>query len=207
MNKKSLFIFLIITTLIIGFIIFIRYKNTKIASPVNQNELNVAKENPATNKEFIDPAGFKFSYPNNLKVEKDELDKDTLYSSLSLLAQDETVGSIKLIAQSSSLTKIEDWFKSSKIGLKETKKIKFADLNAYEFEQDGKKTLVALDQGVLFTITITPLSDPNYWTKIYEGIVKTFAFIQPENTSATSQTSSSGESADDVVFEGEEVVE
>lgn len=206
MNKKPLFIFLIITTLIIGFIIFIRYKNTKIVSPVNQKELNVAKENPVINKEFIDPAGFKFSYPNNIKVEKDELENDDLYSSLSLTS-DETTGSIKLTAESSNLTKIEDWFNNSEIDLKKAKKIKFADLNAYEFEQDRKKTLVALDQRVLFTITNAPTSDENYWNKVYEGVIKTFAFVQPENSSTASQTSSSGESADDVVFEGEEVVE
>ena len=87
------FIILIFITLIaiisVGYFAFSAKKTSKLQTPLSE----VARKNsdktgrsvsPSKTKEYVDPAGCKFSYPDNLKVEVIDKKDPNYYSALQL---------------------------------------------------------------------------------------------------------------------------
>lgn len=60
--------------------------------------------------------------------------------------------------------------------------------------------LGALDQGILFTIEM-PLVEKDFWNEVYGKVTESFFFAPP------AAQNKSDSSADDVSFEGEDVVQ
>lgn len=152
-----------------------------------------------TLKEYLDPAGFTFSYPDNLSISAKELDKEDVYADIQLYAG-EVNGSLSLRIADSKLTAIDEWVGLNKSN-EEARETKLGDLKARELRLKDRLLLGALDQGVLFTIEI-PLIEEDFWMKVYSKILADFSFVAPPQKSNVSQGVSS-----DVIFEGEEVVD
>lgn len=149
-------------------------------------------------KEYNDPVGFKFSYPESASVAAKKITKDTVYASLEITSPS-TKGNISIEAVSSTLQKL-DTLVATKTGVAN---IKLADLAAKQYTEKDKIMTFALDKGVLFTITVTPEGNSEYWSTVNKKIISTFVFALPETPSQqSSQTSES-----DITFEGEETVE
>ena len=73
-----------------------------------------------------------------------------------------------------------------------------------EIKTADRLMLGAIDQGVLFTIEM-PLIEEDFWIKVYNKVVSEFTFNSPDSQSTSAGGISS--SSDEVIFEGEEVVE
>ncbi|MFH0773513.1 MAG: hypothetical protein V1922_04345 [bacterium] len=150
-------------------------------------------------QEYIDPAGFKFSYPSSITVSSRDITDDAVYSSLEATSSS-TLGKITIEAISSDLLTLDDML-SSKIGVVD---VKLADLNAKQYTEKGAIITLALDKGALFTITVTSGGNVNYWNEVNSKIVSTFAFAPPETVQEGSNSSSTDS---DITFEGEETIE
>ncbi len=179
-----------------------RPKNPLI-SPLNDQKETTAKIQPSqTFKEYSDPSGFSFSYPDNLSLENKEIEDDSVYADIQLFSTGVS-GSLNLKISDSKLKSIEEWVKSNSFG-ETPKEVKLGSLKAFELRLKDRLLLGALDQGVLFTIEM-PLVEENFWMEVYEKILADFSFTAPGQESTASQGGSS--SSNDVIFEGEEVVE
>jgi hypothetical protein len=198
--------------ILIALSIFVLVKNSntiqKSVSPVSQNK-EIASPSPAMDKSLLtysDTSGFEFQYPKEFSVKKKDLITAQLYSSLELFSTG-SAERIGIKAEESSLEMIDGWFKgankTSVFG--EVKKIKLADLDARQFEANNAKTTIALDQGVLFTLTTNAKKD-SLLLKAYDTIVKSFKFVQP-SSAIQNNSSTASDDYSDVVDEGEEVIE
>lgn len=153
-------------------------------------------------KTYNNASGFSFKYPESFALFEKGADDESIYAWVEL-TDSENKEAISVKLEDSDLEKIDDWFTASnkkdikgKIG-----KVKLADLDGRQFiTEEGQITTLALDEGgVLITISGNSSS-------VHQQIVSSFIFTQStQNTSDTSGTS--GDGGEDIIFEGEEVIE
>lgn len=152
-----------------------------------------------TFKEYADPSGFSFEFPDNLSLTNNEITDNSTYADLQLSSKDVN-GSLSLKITDSKFKSLGQWQESLKIPTNQTPKgVKLGNLDAQEIQQTDRLLLAALDKGVLFTIEI-PEIEKDFWMKVYNKILASFSFVAPDT--AATQTE-----AADVSFEGEEVLE
>lgn len=211
MNKKILFFLIIGTLATFSFVLFSTYqsfKKQKIHSPVLED---IKPKKPTTiisfakMKEYKDPSGFKFNYPDNLKLETKKIEDQKIYSLLELTSSKHQ-GKIEIKVEDNQLTKIDDWFKNEATKPAEIKKIKLADIEGRQFELNNQILTIALDQGVLFIFTVSHEKDKNFWIDVNNKIIETFDFKPPNNIEENLPVSSEN-LEEEVIFEGEEIVE
>lgn len=200
MKHKTLFFSLVTLTIVIaaGFLFFRPGKddNQQLNAPEAKKEIIPSE----TSIEYADPAGFSFSYPDNLSIEKNEEVDTNTYADLQLFSKDVN-GSLALRITDTKLKTLEDWIKEASSSNTPVEK-KLGNLKALEVKTNDRLMLAALDQGVLFTIEM-PLIEQQFWMKVYEKVLTGFTFISPETAAA----GVSNPASEEVVFEGEEVVE
>lgn len=164
-------------------------------APIPQPSLNT----------YTDPSGFIFQYPTSLTVFPATPLTNSYYANVEATASGKP-GKATLIIESTIVKSIADFKRSNSQIPKITIQTKLADLDAIEFDNDKTHTTMAIDQGTLITI-ITPLADKSFWDPIHKSIVSTFKFSQPSVAPASTRSSDGGGGGDDMIFEGEEVVE
>jgi len=153
-----------------------------------------------------DPAGFKFSYPEDIKIDDHPEDEEN-YAHLELTSVSHP-GSILVWMKDTDYKTIEDWAKNqgndvqifdSELGGKPAKKV------AYFNPQ--KLTTATIDVDVLVLVEL--VSDDEWWAKTYNQILSSFEFIPLQGEITPSQTSASSgqENGGGVIDEGEETVE
>src|SRR3989344_5230329 len=199
-------ILIFITLIVVIFVGYFAYravkKSSKLQSPISQNSPTQKispKKTVNKAKEYIDPAGFKFSYPENLKLEVIDKKDPAYYSSLRFKSPS-SEGLLTIEATATKYSSLEDWIKNNKEIIGNSKDIKLADLNAKEISSEGKKIIVAVDLETLFTITATyDAVDQEFWKTATDTIVSSFTFELPQTPLETTDSESTGE---DVVFEG-----
>jgi len=153
-------------------------------------------------KTYFNDSGFSFKYPESFILSEKEVTDESIYALVELTnPKNKDVVSIKL--EDSDLTEIDDWFTVSnkKDVVGEIKKVKLADLDGRQFtDKENQIVTLALDEGgVLVSISSNSSS-------IYQQIVSGFIFTQSaQTTTDTSNTSGGGD--EDIIFEGEEVIE
>lgn len=190
MKLKIILILLILGLVAAGFMIFRPAEQKSPLSEIKQ------KRPSSTLLDYSDPAGFTFSYPDNLSIIKNDLEDSSIYADIQLVSKDVS-GSLNLIIADSKFKTINDWLKFNQGTNKE---VNLGNLKATEVKTSDRLLLGALDQGILFTIEI-PLVEEEFWMKVYENLLFSFSFVSPESMAAT------GGSGSEVIFEGEEVVE
>lgn len=204
MNKKT-FLTVLIVVLLVGLVVAIFWvfnltgKKGPVANmPIQQAEKIVPS---TTFKQYQDPSGFTFSYPDNLSITNNEIEDNSTYADLQLFAKGVN-GSLNLKITDSKYKTIDDWLKQNNSAAKEaTKEAKLGNLKAIEIQTPDRLLLGALDKGVFFDIEV-PAVEKDFWMKVYEKMLTSFTFAPPEAAGSQGSTSTS-----DVSFEGEEVVE
>lgn len=203
MGKKSLVITLSLIVILAGILyMFFNPKKATYVSPLSVNEpQKVVETTPSkTLKEYSDPAGFSFNYPDNLSIVSNEPKSERVYSDVSLSAKGLT-GQLKIEISDSSFKTLADWVKANATDKASQKDAMLGTLKAIEILTSDRILLGSLDQGVLFTIDV-PLSEKkDFWTEVYSQVIKDFSFVTP-----AANTGSGVSSVSDVTFEGEEVV-
>lgn len=209
MNTKTLSLVVIVVVLVagVGLYFFTQPKNLK---PLTDAASEAPKE-VVPSKTFIDysdPSGFSFSYPDNVSISNRASEVDTVvdpdaYADLQLFSKDKS-GSLNLRIADSKFKTIQDWIKDQ--GLPETTvpvEKKMGELKAFEVRTGDRLMLGALDQGILFTVEM-PLIEEPFWMEVYNKVLADFSFAPPEVENSQTAAAASG---DEVMFEGEEVVE
>lgn len=200
--KLVLIICIIVIIAIVGFVFFKPGNSSNPLTNPLTSQLKIAAPS-STLKEYQDPAGFSFSYPDNLSITGSEIEDNNTYANLQLTSKDVS-GNLTLKIIDSKYPTIEDWLKTNKEAtVGNSKEVKLGNLKAFEIKTSDRLLLAALDQGILFTIEM-PLVDEGFWTKVYNQVLSSFNFGLPENTASSDSSSSY---AADITFEGEEVVE
>lgn len=209
MNTKAVFIGLGVLIVLVLSIVIVQNKNYKPSPSVKINSLSVSQspESPTsqTTQEYADPAGFKFSYPDTITVSSKESTDVNVYSSL-VVTSSKNQGTMKIEAVSSDLTALDSLVKSKAA----TTDVKLADLEAVQYAEKGNIITLALDKGVLFTLTVSSGGNVNFWNEVNNKVISSFAFAAPEKTQVQPDTSSpgSGNANDtDISFEGEETIQ
>ncbi len=152
-----------------------------------------------TSKEYQDPSGFSFNYPDNLSIVKNDLEDNSTYADLQLTSKDIS-GSLSIKIVDSRFKNLDDWLKLNQAAAtQKPKEVTFGNLKALELKLSDRLLLGALDQGILFTIEM-PLLEEKFWLKVYNKLLEGFTFALPETTAQDTGSS-------DVSFEGEEIVE
>lgn len=212
MNKKLILISIFFIVLAAGFIVLINIRNSKGSEDeINKNnsqntELNIAANiMPSNNlKEYSDSSGFNFNFPDNLKVDKKE--NEDLYADLALTSG-EASGNIIITVSDSKYDSLDTWKNGNSKELTGllVKESKLGKMTGISFNNHDKTTLIAIDQGIEFKMVVDYKDQKKYWESVLDNITNSFSFATP-NTQPASNTDSSS-SSEDVVFEGEEVVE
>lgn len=157
--------------------------------------------------EYSDPSGFSFNYPDNLSITNanaGEIVDPDAYASLQLFSKDKS-GSLTIKITDTKLKTREDWLKAN--GIPESNvpvEKQLGNLKAWEVKTGDRLMLASIDQGVLFAVE-SPLVEQEFWGKVYDKVLEGFVFNAPETVSATQETAAAP--ADEIVFEGEEVIE
>ncbi len=199
MNKKTLLLLSSVVLLVVaGFLVLNPIGGKNLLSKAPAGQLSETKEiQPSeTLKEYTDPSGFALSYPDNLSLVKNDITDESTYADIQLTSK-EVNGSLNLKISDSKFAELDDWLKLSKGTSKE---VKLGSLKGMEVVTQDRLLLGVLDKGVFFNIEM-PLIEKDFWMKVYNKVLASFSFASPENASST------GASASDITFEGEEVVE
>ncbi|MDP3973228.1 MAG: PsbP-related protein [Candidatus Daviesbacteria bacterium] len=198
-NKKLILLLVVIIVLIIGIVLVLMRSQQKDSQSNPFAESTFTKITPSEAFiEYSDPSGFSFSYPDNLSLDKKVSEDEAAYADL-LLSAKGVNGSLSLRIADSELDSIDEWVKVNQTSFKEDpKEVKLGNLPALEINLNDRIITGALDQGVLFTLEM-PKIEEEFWMKVYQKILTDFSFTTPEAESVVS--------SDDVIFEGEEVVE
>ncbi len=180
----------------------------RVATPIKESQEETTIETSVLSSslnEFVDPSGFKFKYPVNFAVSTTNQVNENVYSSLTL-SSDEFAGKTSILVEATDAKSLDDWLlkNAKKISSEKLQKIKLADLDARQYEQDKKAITVAYDTGVLFTITTELTTKRETMLNLHKTIITTFAFAPP---ASSGESQSSDTSEEDVYFEGEEVIE
>lgn len=198
-NKKIIFLLGLVVLLGVIAARMLNLASSKTAL-TNPQSITQKKTQPSqTLKEYQDPVGFSFNYPDNLSLAKNEIEDSSVYSDLQLFSKDIS-GSLNLKIADSRFASLGDWLKSNKIASASAKETSLGNIKALEAKLSDRLILAVLDQGVLFTIEM-PALEQDYWRQVYNQVLASFSFSSPE----VSQGPSS--STNDVTFEAEEVVE
>lgn len=203
MSKKLLLPLIGLITLTVIVVVFISIQNKKTVSPLGENRPTPTQSKSAPKKEYIDPSGFKFKYPTGVFIKEKEFEDNSVYSWIELTSP-KIPGGIEINVADSSFTNLDDLLADKK-NLR-IKPIKLADVDGRQYELKNQLITVALDQGVLFTFTVDYQKNEDYWLSVNKTIVDSFVFQLPESTD-NSTGSSDTSSQEDVIFEGEEVIE
>lgn len=196
MSKKFKIGLAILITLGIGAMAFWQLKlvNHKV-KPEAEINIKEAVLPLAKTLTYEDWAGFKFDYPESLKIEEVEIDDKTVYSSLELTA---TNGEkLNLRVADTEFKDIGEWQKEfeKKYLVTLVKDVLWEEMAARQLVYGAPKRLmtIAIDNGVLYSLD--SLKDEyEFWEKTQNSIVNSFMFTQTaENQAKPSVTPEANE--------------
>lgn len=209
--KKIIFIILGILVLLAaggGFYYFKFYQ--KSSSGLVNPLTNQKTESEAKLLVWEDPAGFKFSYPEGVKINNHPEDEEN-YAHLELTSTSHP-GSILVWMKDTNYKNIQDWVK--KEASASSAQVFDSDLGDHPAQKVAltnpqKMVMATLDGNALVLVEVYP--EDSWWNQTYNQILSSFEFVplKGEKTPSSSKVSgSSGQtSGGGIVDEGEEIVE
>lgn len=209
MNKSVILVFsLLVAAGIFGGIIFAAINQQKVTPSTGKSPAQQIVLHPSiTLKAYSDPSGFTFSYPDNLSIAQNEMDTST-YADLVLTTKD-IEGMVHIVISDTKIALLDAWTKSF-VGTTAVDS-SLNGLKAKELKGSDGMRLGAIDQGVLFTIEVTPKGNGDYWTSVYDAVKESFSFDLPSQSSFQAQGASApqgdGAGTSDIEFAGEEIIE
>jgi len=186
MSKKFKIGLAILITLGIGAMAFWQLKlvnrKAKPEAEINIKEAVLPLTKTLT---YEDWAGFKFDYPESLKIEEVEIDDKTVYSSLELTAANGE--KLNLRVADTEFKNIAEWQKEfeKKYLVTLVKDVLWEEMAARQLVYGAPKRLMTLtiDNGVLYSLD--SLKDEyEFWEKTQNSIVNSFMFTQTAENQA-----------------------
>lgn len=205
MNKKLALITLILAgVMAVSWKYIFLQKGSSFTTPQSDNQLpSLGKSQLSvskTVKEYTDQSGFSFNYPDNLSLTNNEIKSERTYADIKL-SMKELEGDISIVISDSSFNKLEDWALANSVESSTVTEAKLGNLKASEMLNTDRLILGVLDQGVLFTVEVKFGDSRDFWMEAYNKILEEFTFVIP-----TANSISTANFSEEVIFEGEEVV-
>lgn len=209
MNKKLLLPIgglVMVVLLLGGGMVFLKSKgSSSLLSPVGQESLGEEEEVKLALWE--DPAGFSFSYPEDVKIDPHEEDTEN-YAHLELTSPNYE-GKIFIWVQDTDYTDIEDWVEKeategaqvfdTELGGEPAKKVAYSE--------PTKLVTAAIDIDALVLVEMMPGKE-GYWQEIYDQILSSFTFVPLEGEEAAAPGPWEGAGGGGgIIEESEEVIE
>lgn len=204
MNKKLIVIIIAVVLFFVGiYVITSKQQKAPLSTPL-LNQVTTSKQAmpSETFLEYEDPSGFAFSYPDNISITKNKTEDESTYADLQLSSK-EVNGSLSFRIVDSNYKTLDAWVKANTTTPQIPKETKLGNLKALEIKLSDRLLLGALDQGILFTIEI-PAVEESFWQKVYQKLLTDFSFVAPKTATAPAGPATT---SNNVVFEGEEIVE
>ncbi len=181
---------------------------------VKPQATEVRPEEEILTQEWQDPAGFTFSYNQDLKINNHPED-EVNYANLELFQKDRQ-GSIMILVSDSRYATLEDWLKKDPALVNGSAlETKVAGLIAKKVAV-GEKVFTGFfdSEGVFYLLVLNPNTETTFWRKNYELILESFKLTPYEGENKDSArlrealaTQEEGEDAGNIIYEEEEVVE
>lgn len=218
-NKKKLIVVMIGglavgSVIAAGIFFFILNTDTKETTPADVvGDAVLVSPTPivpsASTRSYENSAGFTFDHPADVSIEELELTESS-YADINLIST-RAEGSISLRITDSELDSIDEWVSAQDLRPEDppANDIKLGGVAGKEVAAGNTIEAAIVDEGALFLIQVNSDEQMTYWTDVYHMLVDSFAFVTPE-ADPVSSTESIGEGAaggDDILFEGEEIVE
>lgn len=199
MNKVTILLLslVIISAVFVWRVLFAPSKISLTTPDVTKQDIKAEIIPSKTLKNYTDPSGFSFNYPDNLSLVSIEATSSSVYADISLTAKG-IDGGLNLKIVDSKFKTLENWIKT--VSAQTPTEAKLGDLKALELLANDKLLLGALDSGVLFTVETSFGDKKDFWNEVKGIVTADFSF-------ASSQETAKSYSDEGVVFEGEEVVE
>lgn len=209
MNRKYLLIAVSLAAIFVligGAVLLKSKKGPSLISPVGLEEQQ-AEEIETELITWEDPAGFSFTYPENIEIDTHEEDEEN-YAHLELSFSSHP-GGIIIWVKDMSYTDIKDWANQeatkggqifdTELGGEPAKKIAYSE--------PVKLVTATIDVDTLVLVEMTPDGE-DYWQKVHDEILSSFTFIPLEGEKATAPGPWEGEGgAGGIIEEAEEVIE
>ena len=211
MEKKvviGVVVCLIISGVVTGWLISRSLDKEKSVSPLSQQEQTQSPEILPSEvlKDYMDSVGFSFKYSEDLAVESHAVSDAVTYTDVEI-SSSKVDGSIVFRAVDTTLAAVDAWFKEQNIATSSSREIILAGIPALEVKVNDTILVAAIDQGVLFTIKVLPKGEDVFWESVYTTLVSTFSFNQPPPAQVQDTSSAGGGASEEIIFEGEEVIE
>lgn len=150
---------------------------------------------------WTDPAGFTFQYPKELTVDKHDEDTEN-YAHVELTHKDHP-GNLIVWVKDTKAADVNAWVKTEKLFAGAT--VSEATLGgkpAKNVSRESPKKMMTgtISDELLFVIETAP-TDAAYWTGVHDSIVKSFAFVPLDQTSANPDTSATNDWTEEEVVE------
>ncbi len=156
---------------------------------------------------YKNPSGFLFRYPQSVTLKEIE-NSDASYAEI-LLTSSDRKGNVSFKVMDTEATSAEDWIQREHISTASSQMhtIPFADIEAIEIASNGGIFAVSYDQGALFLLSADFQENAPFWKMVYNYIIESFEFVEPEEDSAPQPQNSGRSVQPGIIFEGEEIVE
>ena len=204
-NKKLLIILAVVLVLpIAGIIIFKSKQRTGLDTPLD----NPTVESGSVVKLTVweDPAGFSFSYPEEIEINPHSEDEEN-YAHLELVSPSESEGKIIIWVKETEFTDIEDWAEATTGGQVFDTELDAEPAKKVAYSEPTKLVIAAIDVDVLVLIEMTP-DKTGYWQKVYDKILSSFKFIPLEGEETAPVPAEPAETAPaNIIEEAEEMIE
>lgn len=208
-----LIIIVIIALIIVSMGLLNNNKKQKVLEPIIEIRDEELKPTPHSEevRTYTDSAGFSFKYPSTVIISPKKTTNDTIYADIEI-SSSEQIGDITIVVKDTTIATIKNWMTSEgfKPSVNQIKEVTLGELNATQFTNNNKIITAVIDQKILFTITVDPENNPEFWEKINNTIISSFAFIQTEQPTQSPQqnsSESSGGASDETEIGVEEIVE
>jgi len=210
--RKKVFIILVLLLLVaIAGGVFYFGKFYQKPSSVLVSPLTVQKTEPETKLlVWQDPAGFKFSYPQEIKIDNHPEDNQN-YAHLELTSASYS-GSILIWVKDTTYKEIADWVKKeNSTGSAQVFDSELGGHPAKKLALNNPQKLVTatLDGNAIVLIEVYP--QDSWWNKTYNQILESFEFtpLEGEEVSTPGKISGSSgqQSGEGIIDEGEEIIE
>lgn len=211
-EKKKILIAVGVGLFVFGVIFFLLNKgrSEEMMSPFSGKKEEDKKGIEGKMVIWDDEAGFSFRYPDGLYIDDHPQDLEN-YAHLEITSTKEPEGKILILVSDAAVATIDDWVEESEeatiASIIDTTLAK-VPAKKLLFKDSGKILTAAIDpyQG-LFSLELAP-DKGEYWAKVYDQILKSFAFKPlTEEEEAILDESGGGGGGGNVVYEEEEVVE
>jgi hypothetical protein len=216
MQKKLVIVVisgLIVVGICAGFLYWYSKKENGKEIVTSVQELPVTSPTSVPQLLYENASGFSFEYPETVTISENEKDT-TAYGSI-VITSDTKPGRMTIRVVDTKATSASQWFKDADITTKnaDSTSVPFADIEATQTATSGGLLTVSVDynksikQGAAFIISLDWDGEEEFWQKVYDTILETFAFTEPEEQAPQSSGSSSSSDDSGIIFEGEEIIE